>query len=99
MAANNQLDVVVAGFSAATFNAIDRGLDLRIVSSMGQQARNGYPSALMVRKELLASGLVKVVVTSAYASDAPPELPPQVKFMPKPWLPLSVISFVQRSVY
>ena len=61
MAANNQLDVVVAGFSAATFNAIDRGLELRIVSSMGQQARQGYPSALMVRKELLDSGQVKEI--------------------------------------
>ena len=61
LAANNQLDVVVAGFSAATFNAIERGLDLRIVSSMGQQARQGYPSALMVRTDLLASGEVKEI--------------------------------------
>ena len=61
MAANNQLDVVVAGFGAATFNAIERGLDLRIVSSMGQQPQQGYPSALMVRKDLLTSGEVKEV--------------------------------------
>jgi NitT/TauT family transport system substrate-binding protein len=59
MAANNQLDVVVAGFGAATFNAIERGLELRIVSSMGRQPQQGYPSALMVRKDLLASGQVK----------------------------------------
>lgn len=61
LAANNQLDVVVAGFGAATFNAIDRGLDLRIVSSMGQQPRQGYPSALMVRKDLLDGGQVKEI--------------------------------------
>src|SRR5919199_1295904 len=57
--ANGQLDVVVGGFSAATFNAVQRGLDLRIVASMGRQPASGYPSALMVRKELLDSGAVK----------------------------------------
>lgn len=59
--ANGQIDVLVGGFSAATFNAIGRGLDLRIVASMGRQPRQGYPSALMVRKDLLDSGAVKTV--------------------------------------
>jgi NitT/TauT family transport system substrate-binding protein len=57
--ANGQLDAVVGGFSAATFNAVQRGLDLRIVASMGRQPASGYPSALMVRKDLLDTGAVK----------------------------------------
>lgn len=61
LVANGQLDVLVGGFSASTFAAVERGLDLRIVASMGQQPREGYPSALMVRKDLLDSGAVKEV--------------------------------------
>ena len=57
--ANGQLDVLVGGFSAATFNAVIRGLDLRIVASMGRQPHQGYPSALMVRKDLLDGGAIK----------------------------------------
>jgi len=59
LAANNQLDVVVAGFGVATFNAVERGLELKVVGSMGRQPRDGLPSALMVRKPLLDSGEVK----------------------------------------
>jgi NitT/TauT family transport system substrate-binding protein len=59
--ANGQVDAVVGGFSAATFNAVIRGLDLRIVASMGRQPHQGYPSALMVRKDLLDSGAVKQI--------------------------------------
>ena len=61
LAAQGQLDVVVGGFAASTFNAIDRGLDLRVVGSMGAQPPAGYPSALMVREELLASRQVQTV--------------------------------------
>ncbi len=61
LAANNQLDVVVAGFGVATFNAVERGLDLRIVSSMGRQPQQGFPTALMVRQDLLADGQVRDV--------------------------------------
>jgi NitT/TauT family transport system substrate-binding protein len=61
LAAQGQLDVVVAGFAASTFNAIDRGLDIRVVGSMGAQPASGYPSALMVREELLASRQVQTV--------------------------------------
>ena len=57
--ASGQIDVLVGGFSAATFNAIGRGLDLRIVASMGRQPHQGYPSALMVRKDLLDTGAVQ----------------------------------------
>jgi NitT/TauT family transport system substrate-binding protein len=35
LAANGQLDVVVAGFSAGLFSAISTGLDIKVVGSMG----------------------------------------------------------------
>lgn len=57
--ANGQLDASVAGMSAATFNAINQGLDVRIVGSMGVAPQNAAPSALMVRTDLLDSGAVK----------------------------------------
>ncbi len=61
LAAQGQLDTVVGGFGAATFNAIDRGLEIRVVGSMGAQPQSGFPSALMVRKDLLDDGEVKAV--------------------------------------
>jgi NitT/TauT family transport system substrate-binding protein len=61
LAAQGQLDVVVGGFGAATFNAIDRGLEIRVVGSMGAQPQSGFPSALMVRKDLLDGGQVRTV--------------------------------------
>jgi NitT/TauT family transport system substrate-binding protein len=61
LAAQGQLDVVVGGFAAATFNAIARGLEIRAVGSLGTQPQAGYPSALMVRKDLLTSGEVQTV--------------------------------------
>jgi NitT/TauT family transport system substrate-binding protein len=59
LVANSQLDAVVAGFSVALFNAVDRGLDIRVVGSMGAQPRQGRPTALMVRKDLLDGGQVR----------------------------------------
>jgi NitT/TauT family transport system substrate-binding protein len=59
LTANNQLDATVAGFSVALFNAADRGLDIRVVGSMGAQPKQGRPTALMVRKDLLDGGKVK----------------------------------------
>jgi NitT/TauT family transport system substrate-binding protein len=61
LAAQGQLDAVVGGFAAATFNAIDRGLEIRAVGSMGAQPQTGFPSALMVRKDLLDSRQVQTV--------------------------------------
>ena len=61
LTAQGQLDAVVGGFAAATFNAIDRGLDLRVVGSMGAQPQSGYPSALMVRQDLLDSRQVQSI--------------------------------------
>ncbi|HEX6512310.1 MAG TPA: ABC transporter substrate-binding protein [Chloroflexota bacterium] len=57
--ANGQLDAAVAGISAATFNAINQGLDVRIVGSMGVAPANADPSALMVRSDELDSGAIK----------------------------------------
>lgn len=57
--ANGQLDAAVAGISAGTFNAIDKGLDVRVVSSMGTSPQKGDPSALMVRTDELKSGAIK----------------------------------------
>jgi NitT/TauT family transport system substrate-binding protein len=59
LTANSQLDAVVAGFSVALFNAVDRGLDIKVVGSMGAQPKQGRPTALMVRKDLLSGGQVK----------------------------------------
>jgi NitT/TauT family transport system substrate-binding protein len=59
LTANNQLDATVAGFSVALFNAVDRGLDIRVVGSMGAQPKQGRPTAMMVRKDLLDGGQVK----------------------------------------
>jgi NitT/TauT family transport system substrate-binding protein len=61
LAAQGQLDAVVGGFAAATFNAVDRGLDLRVVGSMGAQPQSGFPSALMVRQDLLDSRQVQSI--------------------------------------
>ncbi len=57
--ANGQLDSAVVGVASATFSAIERGLDIRIVASMGESPEKGDPSALMVRSDLLSSGAVK----------------------------------------
>ena len=51
--ATGRLDFIAAGLSAAFFNGIARGLDVRIVASTGYQPRKGgHPSALVVRADL-----------------------------------------------
>ncbi|MBC5810955.1 MAG: ABC transporter substrate-binding protein [Candidatus Eremiobacteraeota bacterium] len=55
--ATGHLDMVAAGVSAAFFNGVSRGLDIRIVASTGYQPKKGHPSALMVRKDLYDAGL------------------------------------------
>lgn len=57
--ANGQLDFVLAGYSAAIFNAVGRGLDLKVIAPMGIQPQNGDPSPLVVRTALVDSGEVK----------------------------------------
>lgn len=63
MLANGQLDVMVAGFSAGMFNALEQGLAFKIVGSMGISPGDpaNSPSALMVRKALSDDGSVKDV--------------------------------------
>jgi NitT/TauT family transport system substrate-binding protein len=55
--ATGRLDAAVVGFTAATFNAIDHGLDIKIVASFGGVTPD-YRPALMVRRDLLDSGEV-----------------------------------------
>ena len=59
---NGQLDAAVAGLSVGTFNAVNQGLTIRIVSSMGVSPRSGDPSALMVRSDEVQSGAIKSAV-------------------------------------
>jgi NitT/TauT family transport system substrate-binding protein len=54
--ATGRLDFIAAGLSAAFFNGVARGLDVRLVASTGYQPRSGHPSALMVRSDLYAAG-------------------------------------------
>ncbi|HVA36831.1 MAG TPA: ABC transporter substrate-binding protein [Candidatus Dormibacteraeota bacterium] len=55
--ANGQLDVVLGGISAATFNAVQRGFSVKILTSAAYQPAKGHPSALLVREGLYAAGL------------------------------------------
>lgn len=55
--ANGQLDIVLGGISAATFNAVQRGFNVKILSSAAYQPQKGHPSALLVRSDLYAGGL------------------------------------------
>jgi len=57
--ATGQLDLVAAGLSAAFFNAVQRGLDVRYVASTAYQPRTGHPSAIFVREDLYASGQLR----------------------------------------
>ncbi|SHK67702.1 NitT/TauT family transport system substrate-binding protein [Pseudonocardia thermophila] len=63
LAANRQLDVVVAGFSAGLFNAIQSGLQIKVVGSMAVSdgKMDDPPSALVVSKALVDSGQVRSV--------------------------------------
>lgn len=54
--ATGQLDLVAAALSAAFYNAVNRGLEVRFVASTAYQPRKGHPSALMMREDLWQSG-------------------------------------------
>lgn len=56
LVAQGQLDCVTAGLSAAFFNAVNRGLEVKFVASTGYQPKTGRPSALLVREDLYATG-------------------------------------------
>jgi NitT/TauT family transport system substrate-binding protein len=57
LAAQGQIDLVAAAMSAAFFNAVSRGFEIRLVASTGYQPHTGHPTALMARDDLYASGL------------------------------------------
>ena len=56
LVAQGQLDCVTAGLSAAFFNGINRGLEIKFVASTGYQPKTGHPTALMMREDLYAAG-------------------------------------------
>lgn len=63
LAASGQIDVVAAGFAAGFFSAIDAGLEVVVVGSMGVTGPEGEDpaSALVVAKDLFDSGEVTEV--------------------------------------
>lgn len=63
MLSNDQLDVMIAGFSAGMFNALDQGLAFKVVGSMGISPGDpeNSPTALEVRQALLDDGSVSSV--------------------------------------
>jgi NitT/TauT family transport system substrate-binding protein len=56
LVAQGQLDLAGAALSAAFYNAVNRGLEVKYVASTGYQPRSGRPSALLVREDLYAAG-------------------------------------------
>lgn len=63
LASSGQLDVVAAGFSAGMFSAIETGLDVKVVGSMGVSDGNteSSPTDLVVSSKLVDSGEVASV--------------------------------------
>ncbi|MFH5821094.1 ABC transporter substrate-binding protein [Georgenia sp. AZ-5] len=63
LASAGQLDVVAAGFSAGMFSAIETGLDVKVVASMGVSDGNteSSPTDLVVSSSLVDSGEITSV--------------------------------------
>ena len=59
--AQGSLDAGGIGITAATFNAFNKGFDLRIVASASLQPQKEGPTVIVVRKELKDSGKVKSI--------------------------------------
>ncbi len=57
LVAQGQVDVAAAALSAAFYNAVNRGLEIKFVASTGYQPRRGRPSALLIRQDLYEGGL------------------------------------------
>ncbi len=57
LVAQGQIDLAAAALSAAFYNAVNRGLEVRYVASTGYQPRHGRPSALLIRQDLYDGGL------------------------------------------
>ena len=56
LVSQGQLDIAAAGLSAAFFNAVNRGLEVKFVASTGYQPHRGHPTALMIRQDLYDAG-------------------------------------------
>jgi NitT/TauT family transport system substrate-binding protein len=56
LVAQGQLDCVTAGLSAAFFNGVNRGLEVKFVASTGYQPKTGHPTALMMREDEYDAG-------------------------------------------
>ncbi|HEV3087098.1 MAG TPA: ABC transporter substrate-binding protein [Candidatus Elarobacter sp.] len=57
LVAQGQIDIAAAALSAAFYNAVNRGLEVKFVASTGYQPRKGQPSALLIRQDLYEGGL------------------------------------------
>jgi NitT/TauT family transport system substrate-binding protein len=57
LVAQGQIDIAAAALSAAFYNAVNRGLEVKFVASTGYQPRTGRPSALLIRQDLYDGGL------------------------------------------
>ena len=57
LVAQGQIDVAAAALSAAFYNAVNRGLEVKFVASTGYQPRQERPSALLIRQDLYDGGL------------------------------------------
>ena len=57
LVAQGQIDVAAAALSAAFYNAVNRGLEVKFVAATGYQPRKGRPSALLIRQDLYDGGL------------------------------------------
>ena len=57
LVAQGQIDVAAAALSAAFYNAVNRGLEVKFVAATGYQPRQGRPSALLIRQDLYDAGL------------------------------------------
>ncbi len=57
LVAQSQIDVAAAALSAAFYNAVNRGLEVKFVAATGYQPRRGRPSALLIRQDLYDGGL------------------------------------------
>ena len=56
LVAQGQIDIAGAALSAAFYNGVNRGLEIKFVASTGYQPQRGRPSALLIREDLYAGG-------------------------------------------
>lgn len=59
--AQGQIDVGAVGLSAASFNALNKGFDFKVIASAGIAPQTNAPSKFEVRQALVDSGQVKQI--------------------------------------